>query len=297
MATGGPQGRQAGVLAVSHMAHLVRWRAVFIAEFPSPLYCARGMPRRPASRLRKRPSLTKRLGRYQGKSDSIDATRAARATLSIRLDQLREPTSGQNQMAIRILTNARRSMACERTAAINPLTALRALWTSARRPQTLDCHPKHTITAWRERNDHRPAECDPRQHSRLWTGRVPVPASSGGTTRFRLNRGRDRQLNMAIYTIALIRMNRDQATRDYVARRTRQGRNKKEIIRSLKRYIARQIFRQLNSVDTGSGRVAAVPTRHAGGKIPPWPGRAPRRRPGHRRSARAFRARGPGRQL
>lgn len=71
---------------------------------------------------------------------------------------------------------------------------------------------------------------------------LPVPASSGGTTRFRLNRGGDRQLNKAIYTIALIRMNRDQATREYVARRTRQGRSKKEIIRSLKRYITRQIY-------------------------------------------------------
>lgn len=77
-------------------------------------------------------------------------------------------------------------------------------------------------------------------------GTCPVPASSGGTTRFRLNRGGDRQLNKAIYTIALIRMNRDPATKDYVAKRTSQGRTKKEIIRSLKRYITRQIYRQLS---------------------------------------------------
>lgn len=77
-------------------------------------------------------------------------------------------------------------------------------------------------------------------------GTCPVPASSGGTTRFRLNRGGDRQLNKAIYTIALIRMNRDPATRDYVAKRKSQGRTKKEIIRSLKRYITRQIYRALN---------------------------------------------------
>ena len=78
-------------------------------------------------------------------------------------------------------------------------------------------------------------------------GTCPVPASSGGTTRFRLNRGGDRQLNKAIYTIALIRMNRDPVTRDYVAKRTSQGRTKKEIIRSLKRYISRQIYRHLMS--------------------------------------------------
>lgn len=68
-------------------------------------------------------------------------------------------------------------------------------------------------------------------------GTYPVPASSGGTTRFRLNRGGDRQLNKAIYTIALIRMNRDPDTKNYVTKRTSQGRTKKEIIRSLKRFV------------------------------------------------------------
>jgi len=58
-------------------------------------------------------------------------------------------------------------------------------------------------------------------------GTCPVPASSGSNTRFRLNRGGDRQLNKAIYTIALIRINRDPDTRNYVARRTSQGRTKK----------------------------------------------------------------------
>lgn len=86
-------------------------------------------------------------------------------------------------------------------------------------------------------------------------GTFPVPASSGSSTRFRLNRGGDRQLNKAIYTIALIRMNRDPATKDYVAKRTSQGRTKKETIRSLKRYITRQIYRQLNSTYGDSGPV------------------------------------------
>ncbi|MBU8867832.1 transposase [Paenarthrobacter sp. MMS21-TAE1-1] len=53
------------------------------------------------------PVPNQRLGRYQGKSDSMDATRAARATLSIPMDRLREPRSGQNHMALRILSNAR----------------------------------------------------------------------------------------------------------------------------------------------------------------------------------------------
>lgn len=55
-------------------------------------------------------------------------------------------------------------------------------------------------------------------------------------------------------------MNRDQATKDYVARRTSQGRTKKEIIRSLKRYIIRQIFRHLNGAEAITGTAAVVPS-------------------------------------
>lgn len=76
-------------------------------------------------------------------------------------------------------------------------------------------------------------------------GVSPLPASSGNTTRYRLNRGGDRRLNRALYTVALVRMGHDPRTRDYVARRTREGRTKREIMRSLKRYISRQLFRTL----------------------------------------------------
>ncbi|MDI5937147.1 MULTISPECIES: IS110 family transposase [unclassified Micromonospora] len=77
-------------------------------------------------------------------------------------------------------------------------------------------------------------------------GASPLPASSGNTTRYRLNRGGDRRLNRALYTVALVRMGHDPRTRDYVNRRTREGRTKREIMRSLKRYISRQLFRTLN---------------------------------------------------
>jgi len=76
-------------------------------------------------------------------------------------------------------------------------------------------------------------------------GTCPIPASSGNTDRHRLNRGGDRQLNKAITTIALVRMRCDPATRAYVSRRTAEGRTKKEIMRALKRYISRQLFRAL----------------------------------------------------
>ncbi|MEV0489992.1 IS110 family transposase [Streptomyces atratus] len=78
-------------------------------------------------------------------------------------------------------------------------------------------------------------------------GVAPVPASSGKTNRHRLSRGGDRAANAALHRIALVRMRRDQRTRDYVARQTDAGRTKKEILRLLKRAIAREVFRLLTT--------------------------------------------------
>ncbi|MCW4466318.1 IS110 family transposase [Glutamicibacter sp. MNS18] len=76
-------------------------------------------------------------------------------------------------------------------------------------------------------------------------GTCPIPASSGNTVRHRLNRGGDRRLNRAINTIALTRMRTDKVTREYVERKIAEGRSKREIMRTLKRYITRQLFRVL----------------------------------------------------
>lgn len=76
-------------------------------------------------------------------------------------------------------------------------------------------------------------------------GAAPIPASSGKVTRHRLNRGGDRQANLALYWIAVGRMSWDQRTKDYVAKRTAEGKSKKEIIRCLKRYVAREVYRAL----------------------------------------------------
>jgi transposase len=62
-------------------------------------------------------------------------------------------------------------------------------------------------------------------------GVAPVPASSGQTVRYRLNRGGDRKLNAALHTVVLSRCRYDQATRDYVARRTAEGKTTREIRR------------------------------------------------------------------
>ena len=76
-------------------------------------------------------------------------------------------------------------------------------------------------------------------------GVTPIAASSGKVTRYRLNRGGDRHANAALYRIVLTRMSHHPETRAYVARRRAQGLNTAEIMRCLKRYVARQVFKHL----------------------------------------------------
>ena len=78
-------------------------------------------------------------------------------------------------------------------------------------------------------------------------GAAPIPASSGRTDRHRLNRGGDRRANNALWRIALVRMRCHPPTRAYVERRTNQGLSKLDILRCLKRYIAREIYQHLTS--------------------------------------------------
>ncbi|WP_314220328.1 IS110 family RNA-guided transposase [Streptomyces zaehneri] len=94
-------------------------------------------------------------------------------------------------------------------------------------------------------------------------GVAPVPASSGRTNRHRLSRGGDRAANAALYRIALVRMSSDSRTREYVARQIAAGRTKKEIIRLLKRAIAREMFRCLTTTVTVPGIADLRPLRQS----------------------------------
>lgn len=76
-------------------------------------------------------------------------------------------------------------------------------------------------------------------------GVAPLPASSGKTRRYRLNRGGDRAANCALHMAAISRLRVDPRTRTYAARRTAEGLSKKEILRCLKRYLAREIYKLL----------------------------------------------------
>jgi transposase len=79
------------------------------------------------------------------------------------------------------------------------------------------------------------------------TGVAPIPASSGKTNRHRLSRGGDRAANNALHHIALVRWSHDPTTRDYANRQLAAGRTKKDILRLLKRAIAREMFKHLTA--------------------------------------------------
>ena len=82
-------------------------------------------------------------------------------------------------------------------------------------------------------------------------GAAPIPVSSGRTDRHRLHRGGDRDANSALWRVALVRMRCNQPTKDYVDRRITEGKTKTEIMRCLKRYIAREAFVLLTTRDGG----------------------------------------------
>lgn len=92
-------------------------------------------------------------------------------------------------------------------------------------------------------------------------GVAPQPASSGRTSgRHRLSRSGDRAANSALYIVTIVRMRHHQPTRDYVERRTAEGLSKREIIRCLKRYIAREIFNNLPRQTAGDPPTEVVQT-------------------------------------
>ena len=83
-------------------------------------------------------------------------------------------------------------------------------------------------------------------------GLAPIPVSSGRTNRHRLDRGGNRQVNAAIHRVAVTRARCHPETRDYIARKTAEGKTHREAIRCLKRHLARRIWQLLRSAPPGS---------------------------------------------
>ena len=115
-------------------------------------------------------------------------------------------------------------------------------------------------------------------------GVAPLPASSGQTQRHRLNRGGDRQANSALHLAAITRIRIDDRTQAYVAKKRAEGHSMREIIRCLKRYIAREVYYLLNPAARRRSQPAArgaAPRRQASASpVPPPPPNPPERRRG-----------------
>ncbi len=76
-------------------------------------------------------------------------------------------------------------------------------------------------------------------------GVAPIPASSGKSNRHRLDRGGDRQANSALWRIVMVRIAHDPETTAYFEHKVKEGRSKRDVIRLLKRYVAREVDRYL----------------------------------------------------
>jgi transposase len=249
-----------------------------------------------------------RARRGRGKSDALDAVRAARGVLAG--DKLAQPRAGGRRAGLQALLcaregalEARRAALCQlrallvtapadlreqlrtltRTRLLRRCAAMRtgtdherrgtrlALRLLARRVQLLSAEEqalKREIAALVEQLA--PALlAEPgigpitagqvlvawSHHGRLRSeaafarlaGAPPIPASSGMVIRHRLDRGGDRQLNRALHTIIVNRRKRHTPTIAYIKRRTNEGKSVREAIRPLKRYLARSLYRQLES--------------------------------------------------
>jgi transposase len=248
--------------------------------------------------------------RSGGKTDALDAVRAARSVLA----QTRpaEPRAGGEREALRALmaaregaVNARRAGLCQlrdllvttpeplrsdlrpltraqllrRLAAVRPQRrrdvelrgTLQALRLVARRVQRLTAEERElareiemltrtlapqlleqpgvgplaaaqVVISW----SHRGRVASEAAFARL-AGCAPIPASSGQTIRYRLDRSGDRQLNRALHMILVTRRRTHPATIAYIHRRTREGKTSREAIRCLKRYLARNLYRLLEN--------------------------------------------------
>ena len=161
------------------------------------------------------------------------------------LDHL-DPTDPASAAAFTLRLLARRIL--ELTGEIDELNAQIAAAVDARAPQLLKRYGvgPDTAAALMLAAGDNPERLNSEASFAALCGVSPIEASSGKTQRRRLNRGGDRQANSALYTITIARLRWDKRTQDYVRRRVSEGKTRREAIRCLKRYIAREIYRELN---------------------------------------------------
>lgn len=249
---------------------------------------------------------SKKARRGTGKTDGLDAIRAARSVLERSLAELTEPRQGETRADLQVLLISRRQKSRQKTAMINALNAIvrtlglvadtgkKLTMTQIRAiadggltgsghsaiavaaatdlaDEIIECHKalaanerrlRAVVASWRPELlavvgvgpvtaariltvwSH-PGRFASQAHFASIAGASPVPIGSGQSLAWRLNYGGDRQLNSALHTIALTRKRHDQRTKDYITKRTTDGKTPRAIDRLLKRYIAREIFKLL----------------------------------------------------
>ena len=205
----------------------------------------------------------RRTRRAAGKSDTLDAEVAARSVLAGQSTAIPKTADGAVEM-MRQLKITRDTAVKARTTAMNTLKQIVVHAPPALREALHDLTDHGLLTRCAGL---RPGPIDVGAHTAAellivfgdnpdrirseaafakLCGACPLPASSGMTTgRHRLNLGGHRQANAALYRAVIVRMRYHQPTVDYVARRTADGRTKREIIRCLKRFLAREIYQRV----------------------------------------------------
>jgi transposase len=179
-------------------------------------------------------------GRFRGKSCAQAVALAVRLSVNERWDVETKSTA----VVLRQLARRARQLQIEAQGHEKSILSLVQAW----RPDLLEQFGVGPIVAatvlcaWSH-----PGRCRSEAAFAKLAGVAPILASSGVTNRHRLNRFGDRQLNRALHTVVVTRLRRDAATRAYVEARTKEGKSMPEIKRCLKRYVARQLFRQLES--------------------------------------------------
>ena len=161
--------------------------------------------------------------RVHGLSDPMSAVKYALLSLACRHRQLSEEIRNLKAQLTQLIGTA--SPTLINIVGVGPDTAATLLIAAGSNPERLRSEAAF------------PALC----------GVCPIPASSGKTNRHRLNRGGDRQVNAALRRIVVVRLRCDLRTKEYMRRRTGEGMSKPEVMRCLKRYVAREIFSHLQT--------------------------------------------------
>lgn len=178
--------------------------------------------------------------RFRDRSTDAMVTAAAR----LRLDARWDVETSAYATSLRALARRCRALQTEAAAHERDLADQVRAW----RPDLLEVFGVGPIVAavvlcaWSH-----PGRCRNEAAFANLAGVAPIPANSGLTTRHRLNRHGDRQLNRAIHTVTVTRLRWDPTTRAYLNKRRAEGKTDPEIKRCLKRYIARELYRQLEN--------------------------------------------------